>query len=172
MPAPTSAFVPGDEFGEPMLLFGEGVGEVMFVSSEQPFGKITQMINGKGSWHSQSLQRDKRRPARGAEEAVIDFGGAGDEIYDLCYMWLRNDHSSSYSLEYKNIEGEWVLLVDWTDVEPYEFITLSDIHVPAAELKLKIKGCRIWDGECKTDAALYMQQALFRRHTCSAIRAV
>jgi hypothetical protein len=118
------------------------------VSSEQDYGKMRNLMKGKGAWHTRSLSKAKaaRVPSDSIVEYVtVDFGGEGDEIYEIDYIWLRNDHSSAYSIEYKDPESSWQLLVPWTSCEPYEFITIKDVHVQAAELKLSIKGSRIWD---------------------------
>jgi len=141
-------FVPGDEWGEPQLLFGDGVGEVLEVSSEQDFGKFSCLMKNKGSWHSNSIAIAKRNKVKAdavVQFAVVDFGGAGDEIYEVDYMWLRNDHSSAFSVEYKDPESNWQVLVPWRSCEPYEFISLSEVRVQAAELKLLIRGSRVWD---------------------------
>ena len=94
-------FLPGEEYGESRLLFGEGVGEVLHVSSEQEFGRFRNVVKGKGSWHTNSVlnaRRNKVKPGEQVEEAVMDFGGEGDDIYEIEYMWLRNDHSAQYML--------------------------------------------------------------------------
>ncbi len=75
---------------------------------------------------------------------MIDFGGEGDDVYEIDYMWLRNDHSSSFSIEYKDVNREWHVAVPWRSVEEYEFITLEEM-ISAAELRLLVKGSRIWD---------------------------
>jgi hypothetical protein len=79
------------------------------------------------------------------EYFVVDFGGAGDDIYEIDYMWLRNDHSRWYRIEYKDVSGSWVVLRDWTLCGPYEFIAIEGVHVSAAELKVCVRGSAKWD---------------------------
>ncbi|GMH82757.1 hypothetical protein TL16_g09370 [Triparma laevis f. inornata] len=140
-------FVPGDEYGESQLLFGEGVGEVLDISSEQEFGKFKNVIKGRGSWHTTSITNARKAKVKAGELeefVVMDFGGEGDDVYELDYMWLRNDHSSAYSLSYKDQHGEWQVYVPWTNIEPYGFIA-HDKRALAAEMKLSIRGSAAWD---------------------------
>ncbi|GMH75462.1 hypothetical protein TrST_g13079 [Triparma strigata] len=140
-------FVPGDEYGESQLLFGEGVGEVLEVSSEQEFGKFKNVVKGRGSWHTNSIMNARKAKVKAGvweEFAVLDFGGEGDDMYELDYMWLRNDHSSAYRLTYKDQHGEWQVYQDWTNIEPYEFIS-HDRRALAAEMRLSVRGSAAWD---------------------------
>ncbi|GMI44963.1 hypothetical protein TrCOL_g8733 [Triparma columacea] len=140
-------FIPGEEFGEPKLLVGDGEGEILEVSSEREFGRFRNVLKNKGSWHSCSMTNSKKNKVKmgdWVEYVVLDFGGEGDDIYEIDYCWLRNDHSSVYQLSYKDQHGEWIVYVPWTEVEPYEFITVKK-RALAAELKLEVKGSRIWD---------------------------
>ena len=143
----SSQFIPGEEYGEPKLLVGDGEGEILEVSSQREFGKFKNVLKNKGSWHSCSMTNSKKHNVKSTdwvEHVVLDFGGEGDDIYEIDYCWLRNDHSSAYQLSYKDQHGEWILYVPWKEVKPYEFITVKK-RALAAELKLEVKGSRVWD---------------------------
>jgi len=149
----------GDEYGDSILLFGDSIGEIVEVSSERPYGLFSNVQATNGAWHTCSkdnvlMKRRRQRQRKGGstvlygdqvEHAIVDFGGEGDDIYELDYMWLRNEHSSAYSIEYKDIHGDWVVYQPWTAVEPFEFITLKKKNIKAAELKLLVKGSKLWD---------------------------
>ena len=146
----------GDEYGDSILLFGQDIGEVVHVSSERPHGLFKNIQGSNGAWHSCSttkVQQIRKQSSKNknykysdhVEFAIVDFGGDGDDIYELDYMWLRNEHSTSYSVEYKDLHGTWILYQPWTSVEPFEFISLSKPNIKAAELKLLIKGSSLWD---------------------------
>lgn len=123
------------------------MGEVLEVTSERDFGKFKNVLKNKGSWHSCSTTRCKENhvvASEWVEHVILDFGGKGDDIYEIDYMWLRNDHSSAFQLSYKDKDGEWILHEPWKKVEPYEFISIKR-RALAAELKLEVRGGRIWD---------------------------
>ena len=117
------------------------------VSSEQEFGKFRNVVKGKGSWHTNSVLNARIGKVKAGEQveyAVMDFGGEGDDIYEIEYMWLRNDHSSFYMLSFKDQHAEWQVYQPWTEIEAYGFVSLNK-RALAAEMKLSIRGSQAWD---------------------------
>ena len=62
------------------------------MSSEQEFGKFRNVIKGKSSWHSTSMVNAKRNGLKASNQVefvILDFGGEGEDIYEINYVWLR-----------------------------------------------------------------------------------
>jgi hypothetical protein len=133
-----------DEYGEPMLLFGDNIGEILQVSSERDFGKFENIKNNSGAWHAAAPKHSD------VSYAIVDFGGEGDEAYEIDHIRLQNEHSSSYCISSRDIDingvSTWHVNQDWTAVEPYELFTLKKKKFTAVEMKLSVKGKTPWDG--------------------------
>ena len=119
---------------EPQLLFGQGAGRILEVSSEDGARTAENLRAVRGgcsdasaAWVSQSHEQ---------EHVTVDFG----DVFQVTKVVLKPYYSKRYAIKYMDAAGKWRDYQEWTDASEGDDIQLLELDqvVTATQMQLLV----------------------------------